>query len=54
MKPPPSELVAALREEIEGEVRFDDVSRILYSTDASLYQLLRRRGLLAEVPRKQA
>jgi FAD/FMN-containing dehydrogenase/Fe-S oxidoreductase len=30
----------ALREAIQGEVRFDDKSRLLYSTDASLYQIL--------------
>src|SRR5208282_5770326 len=35
--------VAALRHEleskIEGEVRFDNISRALYSTDASVYQI---------------
>jgi len=30
----------ALREAVQGEVRFDDKSRLLYSTDASLYQIL--------------
>ena len=33
-------LEKALRERISGEVRFDDKSRLLYSTDASLYQLM--------------
>lgn len=33
-------LERALREKIRGEVRFDDKSRLLYSTDASLYQIL--------------
>ncbi|MEZ4860867.1 MAG: FAD-linked oxidase C-terminal domain-containing protein [Caldilineaceae bacterium] len=33
------DLVAALRAQIEGEVRFDAYSRMLYSTDASLYQI---------------
>ncbi|MBI1299509.1 FAD-binding protein [bacterium] len=33
------ELVAALEAVIEGEVRFDGYSRMLYSTDASLYQI---------------
>jgi FAD/FMN-containing dehydrogenase/Fe-S oxidoreductase len=33
-------LEKALRGEIEGEVRFDDKTRLLYSTDASLYQIL--------------
>ena len=28
-----------LEEQIEGEVRFDAVSRALYSTDASVYQI---------------
>ncbi|PYY16872.1 MAG: hypothetical protein DMG61_03530, partial [Acidobacteria bacterium] len=28
-----------LSKEISGEVRFDDVSRALYSTDASVYQI---------------
>src|SRR6476659_2170427 len=32
-------LAAALRQ-IQGEVRFDRVSRVLYSTDASVYQIL--------------
>src|ERR1051326_8491165 len=30
---------AALRSAIEGEVRFDKISRALYSTDASVYQI---------------
>ena len=29
-----------LRSEVEGEVRFDDLTRGLYSTDASIYQML--------------
>lgn len=33
-------LERALRESVRGEVRFDDKSRLLYSTDASLYQIL--------------
>ncbi|MCC2668726.1 MAG: linked oxidase domain protein [Armatimonadetes bacterium] len=33
-------LAAELREAIEGEVRFDDVSRLLYATDASIYQII--------------
>ncbi|HEY2931334.1 MAG TPA: FAD-linked oxidase C-terminal domain-containing protein [Acidobacteriota bacterium] len=32
-------LQGALTSEIEGEVRFDPVSRALYSTDASIYQI---------------
>src|SRR3974377_319709 len=28
-----------LKEQIEGEVRFDAISRALYSTDASVYQI---------------
>ena len=33
-------LERALRQQIKGEVRFDAHSRLLYSTDASLYQIL--------------
>ena len=33
------DLEAELRKEIEGEVRFDAYSKILYSTDASIYQI---------------
>ena len=33
------DLVNALKGSIEGEVRFDRVSRLLYSTDASIYQI---------------
>ncbi|MBI3681653.1 MAG: FAD-binding protein [Acidobacteria bacterium] len=33
------ELRRALEAEIEGEVRFDKISRALYSTDASVYQI---------------
>ncbi len=32
-------LLAALERELSGEVRFDKASRILYSTDASMYQI---------------
>lgn len=33
------DLAAELRAHLEGEVRFDGISRMLYSTDASLYQV---------------
>ncbi|OGG55940.1 MAG: oxidoreductase [Candidatus Handelsmanbacteria bacterium RIFCSPLOWO2_12_FULL_64_10] len=33
-------LVEELRQQIDGEVRFDELSRILYSTDASMYQIM--------------
>jgi FAD/FMN-containing dehydrogenase/Fe-S oxidoreductase len=33
-------LVRALRRHVAGEVRFDDTSRRIYSTDASIYQVL--------------
>ena len=33
-------LERALKEKVRGEVRFDAHSRLLYSTDASLYQIL--------------
>ncbi|MBI3667450.1 MAG: FAD-binding protein [Acidobacteria bacterium] len=33
------DLEAELRKEIEGEVRFDAYSKVLYSTDASIYQI---------------
>src|SRR5688572_2019102 len=32
-------LERALRSELDGEVRFDPVTRALYSTDASVYQI---------------
>src|SRR5262245_8274546 len=34
------DLRAALASSIEGEVRFDSISQALYSTDASVYQIL--------------
>jgi FAD/FMN-containing dehydrogenase/Fe-S oxidoreductase len=34
-----SEIAADLKKRIEGEVRFDRYSRLLYSTDASMYQI---------------
>src|SRR6185503_6737888 len=34
-----SELEHALRRAVEGDVRFDSYSRLLYSTDASMYQV---------------
>ena len=33
------ELAEILRKRISGEVRFDPFSRVLYSTDASIYQM---------------
>jgi FAD/FMN-containing dehydrogenase len=33
-------LLRALDEAVEGEVRFDVVSRAIYSTDASVYQIM--------------
>lgn len=33
-------LEAGLREHIEGEIRFDETSRLLYATDASIYQVM--------------
>ncbi|OFW11270.1 MAG: hypothetical protein A3G20_08415 [Acidobacteria bacterium RIFCSPLOWO2_12_FULL_59_11] len=36
---PPHELELDLRKAVRGEVRFDAYSRILYSTDASIYQI---------------
>jgi len=38
--PAADRLERALRQRIRGEVRFDAKSRLLYSTDASLYQIL--------------
>lgn len=35
----PAEIEHELRKEIEGEVRFDPYSKVLYSTDASIYQI---------------
>lgn len=36
----PSEVERALKAAVAGEVRFDPTSRVLYSTDASIYQIL--------------
>ena len=36
---PTGSLIAELEQRISGEVRFDTVSRALYSTDASVYQI---------------
>jgi len=33
-------LRTALRDQLEGEVRFDPLSRALYATDASIYQIM--------------
>jgi len=33
-------LAADLRGALEGDVRFDEISRLLYSTDASIYQII--------------
>ena len=33
------ELEQELRQRVSGEVRFDPFSRVLYSTDASIYQM---------------
>jgi FAD/FMN-containing dehydrogenase/Fe-S oxidoreductase len=33
------EIAAALQKRVEGEVRFDKYSRLLYSTDASMYEI---------------
>src|ERR1043165_7926312 len=35
-------LLQSLRRHFQGEIRFDDTSRRLYSTDASIYQILPR------------
>jgi FAD/FMN-containing dehydrogenase len=34
-----SDLEHELRRRVEGDVRFDHYSRLLYSTDASMYQM---------------
>jgi len=33
------EIQAELKKRVEGDIRFDKVSRLLYSTDASIYQI---------------
>ena len=41
-EPVPSDtraLVEDLRRDVSGEVRFDKMTRVLYSTDASIYQI---------------
>ena len=37
--PDASRIAAALARHVSGEVRFDDATRVLYSTDASIYQI---------------
>jgi FAD/FMN-containing dehydrogenase len=44
-------LVGYLRKHVDGEVRFDDTTRRLYSTDASIYQVM-PQGVV--VPRTEA
>ena len=44
------ELVHELEQVVEGEVRFDGYSRMLYSTDASQYQI---QPLGVVIPRKR-
>jgi FAD/FMN-containing dehydrogenase/Fe-S oxidoreductase len=39
LNPDANALRSALEEKIAGEVRFDEISRALYSTDASVYQI---------------
>ena len=34
-----SEIAADLKKRLEGDVHFDRYSRLLYSTDASMYQV---------------
>ena len=34
------QFLAALRKQVEGDLRTDEVSRVLYSTDASIYQVM--------------
>ncbi len=36
---PESSLAEALRAKIRGEVRFDPLSRAIYATDASMYEI---------------
>src|SRR5436309_9556841 len=47
----PANLFAALQQAIQGEVRFDRLSRALYSTDASVYQIV---PLGVVLPRSEA
>lgn len=39
LSPPRDDLARALRDRVRGDVRFDPMSRILYSTDASIYEI---------------
>ena len=39
LKTYPADLADQIRKEVEGEVRFDAYSKVLYSTDASLWQM---------------
>src|SRR4029453_13489170 len=46
LTPVGSDLERELRRVVEGEVRFDAYSRLLYSTDASMYQVEPIGGVL--------
>jgi FAD/FMN-containing dehydrogenase/Fe-S oxidoreductase len=46
-----TDFLAALRREVRGDVRTDDLNRILYSTDASIYQVLPYGVLIPETVR---
>jgi FAD/FMN-containing dehydrogenase/Fe-S oxidoreductase len=43
-------VLQALRQHLEGEVRFDDATRRLYSTDASVYQILPMGVVIPKTP----
>ena len=45
------DFIAELRGHFEGDIRLDDASKILYSTDASIYQI---EPLGIVIPRTQA
>jgi hypothetical protein len=48
--PERQELEAAFRGAVEGEVRFDAYSRVLYSTDASAWQIEPIGAVIPRIP----
>ena len=52
LRPGAEALRQALAGKIEGEIRFDEVSRALYSTDASVYQIDPLGVVVARIARR--
>ena len=46
----PQKLAAALKPNVRGEIRFDDLARSLYATDASPYEILPYGVVIPKTP----